>query len=289
MNLKDSVFSDIYSEMNNMVGGAAEPFYSLVSQKTTRSTKFNIERRMMTFRLENKQFSSFFEAEEESKEFFQHLCSEYIESLSNDCKVRFFVNHLLFETPISTPLIWKEQFNTSIISSLFYGAVQSKKRQSAAAVSLADEMIVGITIAKTISGAGKRVADDRIDIKNFKRSKDYIQNYCDNKRSVFTIENFDNYCLVFAILIGVKHADGDRHWSRIASKPTKKLKSQVMDLVHLLKLPDLQRGLDIEHVKQIEHHLQDYQIIVYRHQSWRRPSVFQFKFIFKKKNLHPAS
>jgi len=153
------------------------------------------------------------------------------------------LQHELFETPIFTCLIKQTQFNPEIMIHLLANAVQSKKQQGRTTRVDSNDMSVSLTIAETVHGSGKRPRNDKITSENFKkRSKpeiisfdDYVNNA---NRTITVINNYDNYCLVRAILIGKARIDKDKNWYRLLSN-TYSLNRIVNNYVTTFKIPDL--------------------------------------------------
>jgi hypothetical protein len=244
-----------------------EKTYVLKGEKVTLNKKFNIKRKVLNFEVQNKKVKSFFDAEDHVKEFVNDIFTNYIEPENKTSYIRMVLQHELFETPISTCLIKQTQFNPEIMIHLLANAVQSKKQQGRTTRVDSNDMSVSLTIAETVHGSGKRPRNDKITSENFKkRSKpeiisfdDYVNNA---NRTITVINNYDNYCLVRAILIGKARIDKDKNWYRLLSN-TNNLNRIVNNYVTTFKIPDLSQGLNLNYVRQIEKTLEEYNIVIY--------------------------
>ena len=117
------IFDDelIQSERDQQ-GGVDPPFYTVLSDHRVKNPRFAIETQTVKFELSNVG-RDFFQANQQVDRLFDQIYDTYINRarprISADTKVRLVVFHDLFQNPISTHLISKNQFTANIIKQLF--------------------------------------------------------------------------------------------------------------------------------------------------------------------------
>jgi hypothetical protein len=131
----DNLFNSLDSLGNHVnfdqLGGQdPEPdVFKLVYENESIYSSFKYKRIILKYEISNNQYKSFVEAEDGTDEFINSIFDKHINHLNKTYMVRIVMQHRLFETPISTNFINKEQFVPDIIKTRLYNAIQSKSNQ----------------------------------------------------------------------------------------------------------------------------------------------------------------
>jgi hypothetical protein len=116
------------TNLMNQGGGGDSPIYRLIDEVVLPIPKFKRIETRVRYEFSNGKFKSFFEAESECGEFFEHVFAKYVNKLEKSSNVRMFIQHPLFDNPINTEWLAKEQFTSSVVYKSFYETLQSKKK-----------------------------------------------------------------------------------------------------------------------------------------------------------------
>jgi hypothetical protein len=170
----------------------------------------------------------------------------------------------LFDKPLSTSYISKNQFTVENILDVVNRAVQSKKPEDFDNIQDNRKMKIVVQYAKIVQGGAKRkrqeesASDDEVDEA---QSILNLDDYCRVKRFISVLKP-DKLCLLRAIVIAKAHCYGEPNTKHLKNKCPRKLAMRVNEIVHALELP-LDVDLNLTHVKRIEDYLQNYTIVVY--------------------------
>jgi hypothetical protein len=133
----DQAYADITSfcadwTANNIVNqaghGDTEPMYTFLDEIVLPRPKFKRIETRVRYEFKNGKFKSFFEAENQCGEFFEHVFAKYVEHIDDSSLVRMYIIHPLFDNPINTSQIVKTQFTPSVVYKSFFETLQSKKK-----------------------------------------------------------------------------------------------------------------------------------------------------------------
>ena len=226
-----------------------------------RNKKWKCNQKTIDYNLNNNELSNFFEAENCVSQFFKEIYDDNIRDIDSNYFIQYVMNHDSFTDPIRSFYMRRKDFDSpSIMHNQFESVMQSRKPPEDSQLNNRFRVIFNIIENKQISGGmlvskekNKRVCKQKIEVLN---QRDYIQ----NSRSVKII-NSDNYCLLRAILVGKAYADKEKNAKLLTRKNNRKLNSLVKKYVSDLNLPD--RHLNLDDLKIIDDHLNDYQITLY--------------------------
>ncbi len=265
-----------FNEINNLmnpgvlndagqIGGNIQ--YNLIKQTTKRNEKFKIRQTTYNYKIDNNiEQHSLFETGENFKKFIYDFCAAHIDPLPSDCKIKFLICHNSFDVPLNSYFISKSQFSASIIHTLFQDTVQSRKAKNLLELTDADEMDIIVTVAETVSGAGRRPKPPLEEICNtnfvsYKKVKS-LREFCRSTPCILSCEE-DNFCLVRSILLGrLLHVDKDEFKKRSQFRDPS-FTTQVRNYANKMNLPDSEIGLGLEYIPGLEKNL-NYQVVVYR-------------------------
>lgn len=108
--------------------GAAVPFYTLIEEIAKPIPKFKRHEQRLKYEFVNGKFESFFDVEQQCKEFFDKLFQKYVDPIPDGNQVRFYIRHSMFESDINLPAMYKNQITPDIIYKSFYDTFQSRKK-----------------------------------------------------------------------------------------------------------------------------------------------------------------
>lgn len=217
--------------------------------------KWDATKKTLTFNLSNHEFRNFFEANEIIDSLFEQIYSNYIQPISSNNIIQYIIQHDSFDIPITSGYIMRDQITAKMIQSHFENVFQSRKKQDACNFQESHSLIITLNIMpkRQIRGGSKRLCKEKRGIKTM---RDLIE----NSRYIHVI-NFDNFCLVRAILIAQAFIEKEKNawtWLRPSNK---NLNLKVKYIVEQLHLPD--EHLNLDHVKKIDDFLKDYKITIY--------------------------
>jgi hypothetical protein len=141
MELNNSDMTEFEREIDNFLqqfnvnaiptqhGSGLNKFYDTIKVYDTPANKFGLSRKIIKFEIKNEIFNSFYQAQASSQEFFEEIFTNYVDSIPNNSKVLIFIDHSVFDKPLSTCFIHKSQIKPAHIYQRFWEAMQSKKNQ----------------------------------------------------------------------------------------------------------------------------------------------------------------
>lgn len=154
-----------------------------------------MQQKRLEFRCPNEQFENFLDVGRYVVEFFQNIYDDHIRSVDGNKMIRLVVIHDVFETPISTNLIRKCDFQLADFLKLLDNVCQSRKKIPNNQVQPNHQLKVSLFIVDPIEGGTS---------KRIKLHKEFtsLNEFLKNSSSTIRIINHDNLCLVRAVVIG---------------------------------------------------------------------------------------
>ena len=217
--------------------------------------KWDAIKRTITFNLRNEEISNFFDANQSINSLFEQIYVDYIVPIAQDRIIQYILQHDTFDIPITSGYMLRDQVTAQMIQSHFENVFQSRKKQDPTHFQASHSLIITLNIMpkRQIRGGAKRECVQKRDIRNM---RDLIR----NSRFIHVV-NFDNFCLVRALLIAKAFADKEKFAWTLLRPSNKILNTRVSYIVKLLKLPD--EHLNLEHVKTIDDYFVSYKISIY--------------------------
>ncbi len=171
--------------------------YSLVKTNTKKNTHFQMRQTSYHYMINNNaEQRSMLEAEENFKSFITDFCATNIEPLHSNCKIKMMIVISSFDSPLNTFFVQKSQFTPDIIYTLFYNAVQSRKKKGLLDMTDNDRMDIHLTVAETTNGAGK------------KKKPDIEEILCTNFVSYKKVKTLHKFCKTMPCIVP---CDQDNH------------------------------------------------------------------------------
>jgi hypothetical protein len=173
------------------------------------------------------------------------ILNYFTKNLSNQDRIRIYVEHPDLEYPISLPFIKVEDLTAEMIVNQISNVLQSNKK-----LVLDDKIIFQTSIIKFKSGSGGSRLDEFI-IK---------------KQSIVKVRNEDDkLCALRAILIGKAYADRDKKglytYEQMRDAKNNLQSRLAYQLARSVNL-NTELPIGIKEIKRVEHYLKDYQLFV---------------------------
>lgn len=158
---------------------------------TANSTKFNCTVFKYHVTYSSQERKTFAELTQEFISLFVKLHSDMVELVKGRDKIRLLIEHSSFERPISFPFLDKDSFMSINIQDSFFHVIQSFRE---VIVSSEDPLLFTICVARLPNGGHSKK----------KRHPD-MQSYRLNSPFITAVENNDNLCSIYSVLIAIAH------------------------------------------------------------------------------------
>ena len=262
-------------KLQDMRGEALKSKYYKIVQASVRDRIWNITDKVITFEstdLIPRDFSHFVEL---MQEFINELVDDYIEPLNDQDKVQITIKHPHFNGQIHLSLLEKDEITAEIIWTTLEQAIQSKKDLNGEDFNFKHKVTVFLRIVPVITGSGfsptkfskmKKQKIDSLPIKLSKSDCSNMHEYIKVLRSVITIKNTDNFCLIRAILVAIdKQKKEKKHlvknYQNIKYKSLyNAFNENVIEVAHRCQIKN--KACGINEITKLEKYFQEYRIAV---------------------------
>ena len=236
---------------------------------------------------------TFEDALEQVEDMLRELAVRFTSDMRIRDKIRVVFNHADFMTCIDLPFLRRDQFTPELLIESFENVIQSYKESI---VNRFNRFSAQVQIQRMPSGRGRRFNPNKLPRKHkyvpkVKLNKNVInpttlpeiQNICNNKNSIINVFNDDNFCLLRAILIGMRYSDNSPDKASYSKPNNAQIESDVRYFKKTLNLPN--DGCGLGEVKQIEAYIENYCISIIDGTT-HKSSNFLYKGLKNKKFIY---
>ena len=217
---------------------------------------------------------SFAEAIQSLNAFFKQVHQKFVVPLKKNDRIQIMFNHDAFTYPVYVGFLFRDQMTTEIMKNQFENTCQSYKHRSENEIQKKHQFTASICVAEVPKGSRpikslkkKQGAYEKVNTRKTRTVEAHeppvisdFDDYIRHKNCIVNINNNDNFCLIYSVLIGQAYWDKHPLKGNYAAN-CNLLKTQVHKIAKHLDLdPDVELG--ISEIKRIETYLKEYQIMV---------------------------
>jgi hypothetical protein len=267
--------------------------FTINATQTLFNKKFNASNFSFDIQMNKTKFSSWNDALSFVNSFINDLHSNLLQKAEESDLVAVSIDNDMFRQPVELPYIRKSQLTSDIIKDSFENVFQSYKIMEENMNAYEDTIYkahisiikipVGSARPKGLKESKKRRSRVFIQldsqksfkkkhfnqINNQKRSastferknslKNNLHHYLQKKKSIITINNSDNYCLIRAVIIAKNIADG-LPFEHLLKEDNFEMKTKLQKIIKDLNIPD--KPLGIPEISNLEKYFVWYQIML---------------------------
>ena len=219
-----------------------ENFYVIENVKNVKSKKFRMSATHYTARFNNTVSDlDLIESYERTQEIFEHLLSDVTAGMNEKDQVRFVLRSTQLDTPISLPFMPLWQLTPERVFSQIERVIQSNQD-----FRLNDTVMVDMIHVVAPQGSGR------------KRTVLNIGEFLHKKRSIITITNNDDLCLVRALVAAIAKIEKDPKYKSLVNPRGRAQERKARELHEAANVPLGPCG--IPEVEMFQNHLTNYEI-----------------------------
>jgi hypothetical protein len=211
---------------------------------------------------------TFEDALDDINNMFTEITEHFRQQMLVNDKIRIVFYHNDFSTSIEIPFVSRNKFTAKLLIDTFENTIQSYKNSYTSS----NNFKATVQLQKMPVGTGRKCLGVKKKQKPYvKKTKinnnilsklivSDIQQYCNKKNSIIQVYNVDNFCMLRAVLIGIKfvHKHEDRY--EYAKPFGSTLNNDVQKICKKVNFPST--GCGIPEIKNLEMYLKDYCITI---------------------------